>query len=97
MRRGVDWRGIAAVILSLGVIVVVVLGEVFAFRNPDRIVSTEEVATVSTVIGAAIGAVAGYMATYRGPPNDPPALPRSAEPGDGDPPGISGPGPGGGP
>jgi hypothetical protein len=97
MRRGLDWRGIAAVILSVGVIAVVLLGEVFAFRNPDRLVSTEEVATVSTVLGAAVGAVAGYMSGRSTPRNDPPAPASEPEPGDGDPPGISGPGGGGEP
>jgi hypothetical protein len=96
MRRGLDWRGVAAAILSVGVIAVVVLGEVFAFRNPDRLVSTEEVATVSTVLGAAIGAVAGYLAGYRGPRNGPPAPPGAADGGAGEPPGISGPGGGSG-
>jgi hypothetical protein len=64
-----DWRGIAAVVLSVGVVAVVIIGEFLGFHNSARLVSTEEVATVSTVLGAAIGAVAGYLGRL---PRDPP-------------------------
>jgi hypothetical protein len=68
-----DWRGIAAVLAILGVFAVLVIGAIYAGRNPTYQVSTEEIATISTVLGAAIGAVAGYMAGGRRPPRDPPS------------------------
>jgi hypothetical protein len=96
MRRGVDWRGVAAAVLALGVVAAVIIGEVFAFLNKDRTVTTEEVATLSTVLGAAVGAVGGYIGGYiaarRPPPNGPPALPRSTDGGAGEPPAMNGPG-----
>jgi len=92
MRRGIDWRGIAAAVLAVGVIAAVILGEVYGFLNKDRTVTTEEVASVSTVLGAAVGAVAGYMSGPRPPRNGPPAPPGAADGGAGEPPGISGPG-----
>jgi hypothetical protein len=73
MRHEPDWRGIAAVLAILGVFAVLVIGSVYSGRNPNRTASTEEIATVSTVLGAAIGAVAGYMGASRRPPRDPPS------------------------
>lgn len=93
--RGIDWAGIAAVILALGVVAAVILGEVFAGLNPSRVVSIEEVASVATVLGAAVGALGGYLAgkrRYLPPRNGPPAPPGSSDGGDGEPPGMSGPG-----
>lgn len=94
MRREPDWRGLAAVLTVVGVFAVLIIGAIYAGRNPSYTISSEEIATVATVLGAAIGALAGYMAGTRKPPprNGPPAPPESAEPGDGDPPGMSGPG-----
>ena len=73
MKHEPDWRGIAAVLAILGVFAVLVIGAIYAGRNPTYQVSTEEIATISTVLGAAIGAVAGYMAGGRRPPRDPPS------------------------
>ena len=70
--REPDWRGVAAVLAILGVFAVLIIGAVYAGRNPTYTISTEEISTVSTVLGAAIGAVAGYMAGGRRPPRDPP-------------------------
>jgi hypothetical protein len=71
--RQPDWRGIAAVLAIVGVFAVLIIGAVYAGRNPDKTVSLEEIATISTVLGAAIGAVAGYMGATRKPPGDPPS------------------------
>jgi hypothetical protein len=73
--REPDWRGVAAVLTILGVFAVLVIGALYAGRNPSYTISSEEIATVATVLGAAIGAVAGYMAGGRRPPRDPPAPP----------------------
>ena len=73
MRHEPDWRGIAAVVTILGVFAVLVIGALYAGRNPSYTISSEEIATVATVLGAAIGAVAGYMASGRRPPRDPPS------------------------
>jgi hypothetical protein len=70
-----DWRGVAAVLTILGVFAVLVIGALYAGRNPSYTISSEEIATVATVLGAAIGAVAGYMAGGRRPPRDPPDPP----------------------
>ena len=72
MKHEPDWRGIAAVLAILGVFAVLIIGALYAGRNPEKTVSIEEIATVSTVLGAAIGAVAGYMGATRRPPGDPP-------------------------
>jgi hypothetical protein len=61
--RGVDWRGLAVVLLVLGTFAVLIIGAVGATANPNRTVSGEEIATVSTVLGGAIGAVAVYLGT----------------------------------
>jgi hypothetical protein len=72
VRRETDWRGIAAVLIVVGVFTVLILGAVYAGRNPETRVSIEEVSTVSTVLGAAIGAVASYMGIrHKKPPDKP--------------------------
>jgi hypothetical protein len=73
VRHEPDWRGIAAVLAILGVFAVLIIGAIYAGRNPTYTISSEEIATVSTVLGAAIGAVAGYMGAGRRPPRDPPS------------------------
>lgn len=68
MRQAPDWRGIAAVVLAVGVFVVLAIGAIYGGRNPNYTISTEEIATVATVLGAAIGAIATYLGTGRRPP-----------------------------
>lgn len=75
MRGGLDWRGLAAVLTVAGVFTVLIIASVNGARNPDYTVSTEDIATVSTVLGAAIGAVAGYMGTRQNTPRDAPPGP----------------------
>lgn len=87
MRRDRDWAGIAVVVLAVGVVAAILVGEVAAFRNPARIVSAEEVATISTVLGAAVGAIATYLGTR--PRKRPPEAPGQARAGDGEQPGIT--------
>jgi hypothetical protein len=58
-----DWRGVAAVLVVVGVFTVLIIGAVGVTINPNRTASTEEVATVSAVLGSAIGAVAVYLGT----------------------------------
>jgi hypothetical protein len=70
--REPDWRGIAAVLIVVGVFTVLIIGALYASWNPDHVVSAEEVATVSTVLGAGIGAIAGYMGARRRPPRKKP-------------------------
>jgi hypothetical protein len=62
----VDWRGVAAVLLVVGVFAVLLAATIFAGVNHDREVTTDEVATVATVLGAALGAVATYLGTKTG-------------------------------
>lgn len=72
MRREPDWRGIAAVLIVVGVFTVLVIGAVNAGRNSNYVLSDEALATISTMLGAAIGAVAVYLGgNRRGPPRDP--------------------------
>jgi hypothetical protein len=61
--RGVDWRGVAVVLLVVGVFTVLIIGAIGATLNPERTVSTEEIATVAAVLGSAIGAIAVYLGT----------------------------------
>lgn len=62
-----DWRGIAAVVLASGVVAVLLIGSIGASLNRGRLVSTEEILSVATVLGAAVGAVAAYMGLRTGP------------------------------
>ena len=94
MRGGLDWRGLAAVLTVAGVFTVLIIASVNGARNPDYTVSTEDIATVSTVLGAAIGAVAGYMGARQ---NTPPAAPPSPPEHDRGPEQASTPGPAPGP
>ena len=64
--RGVDLRGLAAVLLALGVVTVLIIGAINGGRNPNYVLSDEALATVSTVLGAAIGAVAVYLGGGKG-------------------------------
>jgi hypothetical protein len=56
----VDWRGLAAVILAIGVSLALVVTLVSAVVTKHTI-SDQESALISGVIGAAIGAVATYL------------------------------------
>jgi hypothetical protein len=62
-RRRFDWRGLVALVLALGVMATLVSGAVGAALNHERLVTAEEIATISTVLGAALGAVAVYLGT----------------------------------
>jgi hypothetical protein len=64
--RGIDWRGIAAVLIVCGVFAVLIIGAVNAGRNPNYVLSDEALATISTMLGAAIGAVAVYLGSGKG-------------------------------
>ena len=81
--REPDWRGIAAVLLVLGVVATLVIGAVNGGRNANYVLSDEALATVSTVLGAAIGAVAVYLGgkrpPRRGPRQGPPPPPGGPE------------------
>lgn len=61
-----DWRGIAAALLALGVATVLIAATVSAALNPSRIVAPDEIATASTVLGAAVGAIAVYLGGGKG-------------------------------
>jgi hypothetical protein len=61
VRHEPDWRGIAAVLIVLGVFSVLIIGAVNASKNANYILSDEALATISTMLGAAIGAVAVYL------------------------------------
>jgi hypothetical protein len=65
------------VLLVLGTFAVLIIGAVGATANPNRTVSGEEIATVSTVLGGAIGAVAVYLGTKAN--GKPPAAPPPRE------------------
>jgi hypothetical protein len=74
----VDWRGLAVVLIVIGVFAVLLVGAIASALNHDRSVSADEVATVATVLGGAIGAVAVYLGTKANgngknghPPDDP--------------------------
>jgi hypothetical protein len=74
MRGPVDWRGVAAVLIVVGVFAVLIIGSIGAILNRGRTVTTEDIATVSAVLGTAIGAVSVYLGTKarsnRKPPED---------------------------
>ena len=61
--RGFDWRGLAAVLIVVGVFAVLLVGAIGATLNHDREVTTDEITTVSAVLGTAIGAVSVYLGT----------------------------------
>ena len=99
MKREPDWRGIAAVLIVVGVFTVLIIGAVNGGHNPNYVLSNEALATVSTLLGGAVGAVAVYLGGTRRAPrkppprrNGPPAPASEPERGNGDPPGMSGPG-----
>jgi uncharacterized membrane protein len=74
-----DWRGPVALVLALGVVGVLIAGAVGSILNHDRTVTSDEIATIATVLGAAIGAVAVYLGGR--PPTDPPgSLPTGDQP-----------------
>jgi hypothetical protein len=68
----VDWRGVAAVLIVVGVFAVLIIGSIGAILNRGREVTTEDIATISAVLGTAIGAVSVYLGTKsnRRPPPD---------------------------
>jgi hypothetical protein len=69
VRHEPDWRGIAAVLIVLGVFTVLVIGALNGGHNPNYVLSDEALATVSTLLGGAVGAVAVYLGgRRRGPP-----------------------------
>jgi hypothetical protein len=59
----IDWRGLAAVLIVVGVFAVLLVGAIGATLNHDREVTTDEITTVSAVLGTAIGAVSVYLGT----------------------------------
>jgi uncharacterized membrane protein len=63
-----DWRGPVALVLALGVVAVLIIGAVAGALNHDRYLTTEEISTISTVLGAAIGGVAVYLGGRPPPP-----------------------------
>jgi hypothetical protein len=77
-----DWRGLAAVLIVVGVFTVLIIGSIGALLNKGRTITTEDIATVSAVLGTAIGAVSVYLGTKatsarreRPPPQRPPRGP----------------------
>jgi uncharacterized membrane protein len=68
----VDWRGVAAVLIVVGVFAVLIIGSIGAILNRGREITTEDIATISAVLGTAIGAVSVYLGTKnnRRPPDD---------------------------
>ena len=65
MRHEPDWRGIAAVLIVVGVFAVLIIGAINAGKNANYVLSDEALATISTMLGAAIGAVAVYLGGRR--------------------------------
>jgi uncharacterized membrane protein len=57
-----------ALVLALGVVGVLIAGAVGSILNHDRTVTSDEIATIATVLGAAIGAVAVYLGGRPPPP-----------------------------
>jgi hypothetical protein len=62
----IDWRGLAAVLIVVGVFAVLIIGSIGALLNKGRTVTTEDIATISAVLGTAIGAVSVYLGTRAG-------------------------------
>jgi hypothetical protein len=62
----IDWRGLAAVLIVVGVFAVLIIGSIGALLNKGRTVTTEDIATISAVLGTAIGAVSVYLGTKTG-------------------------------
>jgi hypothetical protein len=56
----INWHGLAAIILALGVSVTVVLLGVETLTH-DGHVSPEEATLLATVLGAGVGAIATYL------------------------------------
>ena len=80
VRHEPDWRGIAAVLIVVGVFTVLIIGALNGGHNPNYVLSDEALATVSTLLGAAVGAVAVYLGgRRRGPPRDPPSSGKDLE------------------
>jgi hypothetical protein len=76
-----DWRGLAAVLIVVGVFAVLIIGSIGAILNRGREVTTEDIATISAVLGTAIGAVSVYLGTKTN--GKPPADTKSKPPDDG--------------
>jgi len=51
------------VLIVVGVFAVLLVGSIGAVVNRGRVVTTEDIATVSAVLGTAIGAVSVYLGT----------------------------------
>jgi hypothetical protein len=66
--RGFDWRGLAAVLIVLGVFAVLMVGSIGAVLNHGRDITTDEITTVSAVLGTGLGAVSVYLGTKAGRP-----------------------------
>lgn len=58
-----DWRGLIALVLSVGVAVALVSGVLTAELTPTKITS-EEIAFLSTLGGATVGAIAAYLGIH---------------------------------
>ena len=59
-------------LIVVGVFAVLIIGSVGAILNRGREITTEDIATISAVLGTAIGAVSVYLGTKtsRKPPAD---------------------------
>jgi hypothetical protein len=88
--RGFDWRGLAAVLIVLGVFAVLMVGAIGATLNHGRDVTTDEITTVSAVLGTGLGAVSVYLGTTTRtrPRKRPPAQRPPRGPEDHDDPGV---------
>jgi branched-subunit amino acid ABC-type transport system permease component len=69
-----DWRGLIALVLSVGVAVALVAGVLTAELTPTKVTS-EEIAFLSTLGGASVGAVAAYLGIRHRGDDEPPEPP----------------------
>jgi hypothetical protein len=60
----VDWSGMAAFVLSIGVVLFLVAGAALLAIDP-RELSPDEATLLSTVLGAVVGAIATYLGMHR--------------------------------
>jgi hypothetical protein len=63
---GDRWRGIAAVVLAIGIVAVMSLSAVDSYRQNGR-VSAAEADLLLALTGAAVGALAVYLGGHNGP------------------------------
>jgi energy-converting hydrogenase Eha subunit A len=64
----IDWRGICAVILAVGLSIAIGANTIIIGLNANRTLSIEEASLVAGVFGAIIGALASYLGGR--PPQD---------------------------